>query len=98
MVDALQRELREELGIEIDRIQPAFFKDGTYDKRMKDGSIQPMYLIFLIFHCHVAGGMIQLNEEFSEYRWVKKVEWDSLDLNPTTRDTLARIKTRQGPL
>jgi nucleoside triphosphatase len=32
MIDALRRELKEELGIEIKEIKPAFFKDGQYEK------------------------------------------------------------------
>ncbi len=32
MIEALQRELREELGIQVTDIRPAFFKDGSYNK------------------------------------------------------------------
>ena len=94
MVAALRRELREELGVEVDHVRPAFFKDGCYEKLMPDGSRQPLYLIFLVFHCRAVSSQLSLNAEFSEYRWMKKTEWSSLDLNPETVDTLDRIRQR----
>jgi len=89
--EALRRELREELGIEVDHIRPAFFKDGVFDKRYADGTIQAMYLIFLVFNCQAMSEQIRLNEEFSEYRWASEAELPSMDLNEVTIDTLSRI-------
>ena len=91
MGDALRRELEEELGIEVGEIKPAFFKDGLHDKTLPDGTIMPVYMIFLIFHCMALGKEVRLNEEFSEYRWVSQEELDGLDLNEQTIDTLARL-------
>jgi nucleoside triphosphatase len=88
---ALHRELREELGIEIDNVRPAFFKDGVFEKLYVDGTAHPMYLIFLVFHCNARSETILLNEEFDEYRWVSEQELASLELNEVTRDTLRRI-------
>lgn len=96
MVDALRRELREEIGIEVGQIQPAFFKDGVFDKLLPDGSLQRMYLIFLVFHCKAASEQLHLNEEFSEYRWVQEKDWYSLDLNRETTDTLAHIRLHES--
>jgi len=92
MEEALRRELREELGIEIDRVRPAFFKDGTFDKLLPDGSFQRTYMIFLIFHCLVGSDKITLNEEFSEYHWVEKGNLGDMDLNEETRETLDRLE------
>ncbi len=91
MDEALRRELREELGIQVTDIRPAFFKDGSYNKLLPDGELQPVYMIFLIFHCRAAGDKIQLNEEFSEYRWVSEADLPELDLNVETADTLRRL-------
>jgi nucleoside triphosphatase len=91
MTDALRRELREELGIEVDHIRPAFFKDGVFEKLSSDGTTQAMYLIFLVFHCQAMSELIHLNEEFSAYRWVSEAELPTLDLNEVTVDTLSRI-------
>ena len=49
MRTALRRELREELGTEVEDIQPAFFKDAQYEKAFADGSTKAVYMIFLIF-------------------------------------------------
>ena len=91
MVTGLRRELREELGIEIEAIQPAFFKDALHDKTFPDGSKQPVYMIFLLFHCTARSEHLRLNEEFTEYRWVGADEVAALPLNKETVDTLARL-------
>ena len=91
MVAALQRELREELGIEIEDPQPAFFKDCLHSKTLPDGSQQMIYMIFLVFHCRAESTEIRLNDEFSEFRWVTESEAQELDLNSETLDTLSRI-------
>jgi len=96
MIAALQRELWEELGIQVDQVRPALFKDGHYEKRLPDGSRQPMYLIFLVFHCRAINEQLHLNEEFSECRWVNEVDWNSLDLNRETVDTLLQLKGMSG--
>lgn len=88
---ALKRELREELGIEISDIHTAFFKDGEYNKLLPGRAAQPVYMIFLVFHCRHSGGRITLNEEFSEYRWVGETDLPGLDLNVETADTLRRL-------
>jgi nucleoside triphosphatase len=91
MEDALRREVREELGIEITNIKPAFFKDATYPKLLPNGETQLTYMIFLVFHCQAVGGDIRLNEEFTEYRWLREEEAHRLRLNKETIDTLERI-------
>ena len=91
MVDALRRELREELGIEIVDIEPALFKDGQYTKRLTDGSSRSIYMIFLVFHCRAVSDELTLNAELTDSRWVSETDLASLELNPETRDTLARM-------
>lgn len=96
MEAALRRELREELGIEIDRIHPALFKDGAFEKLLPGGELQPVYLIFLIFHCQLLSDQIRLNEEFSEYRWVSQADIELMVLNDVTVDTLNRMGPWMG--
>lgn len=91
MEQALRREMQEELGIDIDDIRPECFKDGRHTKTFADGSTRDVYMIFLLFHCRAVQEELDLNEEFSEYRWVREDEAMQLDLNEQTRDTLARL-------
>ncbi|MEJ2153299.1 MAG: nucleoside triphosphatase NudI [Gemmatimonadota bacterium] len=91
MEDALRRELREELGIEVENIRPAFFKDCAHDKVFADGSTKPVYMIFLLFHCTAASDRLKLNDEFVEYRWVRENEVSAMHLNSETVDTLERL-------
>lgn len=91
MEEALRRELREELGIEIVGIQPAFFKDGLYEKSFADGSKRSVYMIFLMLHCTARSEELVLNEEFTEYRWVRRADLQKLQLNAETVDTLAGL-------
>ena len=91
MEPALRRELREELGVEVENIRPAFFKDCLHQKTFADGSSRPVYMIFLLFHCNAVQDELRLNDEFVEYRWVAEGEVGQLDLNEETVDTLARL-------
>ena len=91
MVEALRREMREEAGIEIDRIRPLFFKDGEYAKLFPDGSQRDIYMIFLLFSCHATGEKVVLGEEFEEYAWVRGEDLDKYDLNEQTRGTFIQL-------
>lgn len=93
MTDALRREIKEELGIEIKNIKPAFFKDGQYEKTFTDGSKRAVYIIFLLFHCIAFEDKIILSKEFSEYKWVQENAIQNLELNEETVDALAKIGT-----
>ena len=81
MKEALRRELREELGVEVENIRPAFFKDCTHDKVFADGSTKPVYMIFLLFHCTAASEDLHLNDEFVDYRWVSEGDLGDMELN-----------------
>lgn len=91
MEPALRRELREEIGIEVEEVRPAFFKDCLHQKTFADGSSRNVYIIFLLFHCKAVTDELRLNDEFVDYRWVRKDEITDLDLNDETTDTLTRM-------
>lgn len=88
---ALSREMREELGIEIGQIRPAFFKDGCHDKVSADGSVSSVYMIFLIFHCRAEETTLTLNEEWIDSRWARAADIAGMDVNAETLDTLERL-------
>lgn len=89
--DALRREVREELGIEIEDIRPLFFKDGTETKSTPDGRSQKIYMIYLLFGCLAVSENIQLNEEFVEYAWAALSEIVNYDLNAETVKTFIEM-------
>jgi nucleoside triphosphatase len=88
--DALRREVREELSVELASWEPLLFKDDVLDKQFADGSRQPLHMIFLVYRCTPASNEIVLNEEFSEYGWFRRDELEALPLNPLTRATLSQ--------
>ncbi len=91
MIEALRRELQEEVGLEVRDIEPALFKDGTYDKTFADGSQRPIYMIFLLFRCLAVDPGVTLGEEHDQYAWVPSKKLADYDLNLETADTLSRL-------
>jgi len=89
--EALRRELREEIGIEVDDIRPAFFKDGVHEKTFPDGSTAIVYMIFLILHCRARTTVLSLGDEMSDARWVSEADLANCTLNVETHDTLRRL-------
>ncbi|HUQ81841.1 MAG TPA: nucleoside triphosphatase NudI [Gemmatimonadaceae bacterium] len=94
--DALRREVREELQLELDSIHPAYFKGEEREKLYPGGRRETMYMVFLISVCTVGDGDPVLNDEFDAFAWVAVDELASYDINETTRATLrqAGVTTR----
>lgn len=92
MLDALQREICEELGSEliISEIIPWTFRDTIKEKLFPDGSKQKIYMIFLMFNCLAENKIIKLNDEFETYEWVKPEELIKYDLNEATKITFSQ--------
>ncbi len=91
MVDALRREVREEVGLEVEAIKPLFFKDGEYPKLYPDGSQQDIYMIFLLFSCLASSSEVRVGDEFEEFAWVKPDDLLGYDLNEQARDTFTTL-------
>ena len=87
--EALRREVREELGIEIDQIESLFFRDLLHTK-VRDGASELIYMVFLVFACRAVGTEIDLSEEFDEYAWVASGQLAEYGLDEFTMATLAR--------
>ena len=91
MEQALVREMKEEIGVDVEDVRPAFFKDCLHEKAFADGTVRQVYMIFLIFHCTAPQDELLLNDEFAEYRWVGEDEARRMELNEVTLDTLERL-------
>ena len=90
--EALAREVAEELGVTIRDAKPLFFKDGLYEKTFPNGEKRFVYMVFLIFGCHLPSSEpISLNPEFCEYSWVAPSSLESYDLNSETRHTFQSL-------
>jgi len=88
--DALHRETREELGVELASVTPLLFKDAVLEKTRDDGTHQLMHMVFLVYRCTLTSLTLSLNDEFSEASWFRAVELIQLPLSDLTRDTLSQ--------
>jgi nucleoside triphosphatase len=61
--DALRREVREELGIEIASFAPLLFKDDVLVKTFPDGAKKTIHMLFLVYRCAAGSQKFTLNEE-----------------------------------
>lgn len=91
MEEALRREIREELGEELDitEVKPWAFRDDVRMKTYADGTTEEIYMIYLIFDCISANRAITFNEEFQDVIWVSPEAMKEMDLNEATRITFA---------
>ena len=91
LVDALRREIKEELGVDLKSTRPLFFTDRLREKTMPGGQTRLIYMVFLLFECTIDSTSITLNEEFTEYAWVAPTHLANYDLNEATRETFTKI-------
>lgn len=89
--DALRREVREELGVDVTSCRPLLFSDGTHRKLFPDGSSREIYMVFLLYECRVAPGPLRLGEEFCDAAWSPVAELHRHDLNVATRETFRSL-------
>lgn len=91
MEQALKREMIEEVGLEVDAIQPLFFRDDTQPK-YKNGVVDAeIYMVYLLFSCRAVSEVKIDNREFEDFAWVKASDVGRYDLNIATRSTFERI-------
>lgn len=89
--EALRREVREEVGLELQEVEPLFFTDGTYVKSFPGGERRSFYMVFLLFRCLARPGEVHLNPEFDAAAWVAGPELSQYALNRATVRTFARL-------
>lgn len=89
--DALRREVREELQLELATMEPLYFKGQVHEKLLPTGERRTMYMVFLIYACTTDGRDRVINEEFDAFAWVAPAEFDAYDMNEETRITLRQV-------
>jgi nucleoside triphosphatase len=88
---ALRREIREELGLELAELVPLHFAEATYPKLFADGDQRDVHMIFLLFECRAQAGEPCLSAEFDAAEWVPRDALGSYALNRATRATFAKL-------
>ncbi|HSD26101.1 MAG TPA: nucleoside triphosphatase NudI [Vicinamibacteria bacterium] len=88
---ALRREIREEVGLEVREVEPLFFTEATHPKLFPDGRRREIRMIFLLFGCRAVPGEIRLSAEFDAAAWVSPEELASHRLNTATVGTFRRL-------
>ncbi len=83
--ETVTREIKEEVGLDVQTIKKLSFADDKRTKIHRDGTSEEQYLIFLLFDI-VAKGEVQLNDEWSDYAWVDQKDIVEYDLNAKTRE------------
>jgi nucleoside triphosphatase len=96
--DALRREVREELQLDLLTMEPLYFKGEVHEKLQPTGERQTMYMVFLIYACTTDGHDPVINEEFEAFAWVAPDELDGYDMNEATRITLHQVGVLATPL
>lgn len=94
--DALRREVREELQLELATMEPLYFKGQVHEKLLPTGERHTMYMVFLIYACTTDGRDPVINEEFDSFAWVAPQEFVQYDMNEETRITLRQVGVSSG--
>ena len=90
---ALRREILEETGLKVSRIQFALVQDCIHSKEF----YRDAHFVLLNYTCHCNGKnpVVKLNEEGREFRWLKLADAKKLKLNKPTKILIeAVIKSR----
>jgi nucleoside triphosphatase len=90
MEEALKREMREEVGLEVTDLEPFLFGDDTRMK-LKDGTQEEIYMIYLLYQVKAVGEQVVIGEEFENYKWVGVDEAFKYDLNDPTVKTFEKL-------
>ena len=85
---ALQREIREETGLEVDDVRFVLVQDCIHSREF----YRDAHFVLLNYTCRCVGDPdVRLNEEAQEFRWVKPEEALPMKLNEPTRILLKAI-------
>ncbi len=87
LVDALKREIMEEVGLEIDVDDVACVSEEVF---RDNGNVKYHYII-IDFFANITGGELRVGSDAVDARWVKLNEIDSLDVVDFVRKLVNKI-------
>ncbi len=96
LLDALQREVREESGIEVHARFLVGVYSNTGEYTWHDGVTHVPTKVMLDFACVAVGGMLSTSDETTESRWVARDEALALMTAPAIRTRFQRYLTYDG--
>ncbi|GIW34638.1 MAG: hypothetical protein KatS3mg072_1971 [Meiothermus sp.] len=88
----LQREFREEVGLELTRIRYALLLEGVFDPQF----YKPMHFLFINYFAESLVEAIKPNEEILEWAWVIPKEALGYPLNNITRTLIEKYLQGEG--
>ncbi len=92
-ISALQREIKEETGLDVTDVEFALVQDCIHSKEF----YRDAHFILLNYTCCCAGDIrVTLNHEAQEYRWVSPEEALRMPVNQPTRVLLEATANRSG--
>jgi phosphoglycolate phosphatase-like HAD superfamily hydrolase/ADP-ribose pyrophosphatase YjhB (NUDIX family) len=86
--EALQREIKEETNLDVDRVEFVLAQDCIFSKEF----YRKAHFVLLNYTCHSTGNAaVKLNEEAQEFRWVTSAQAMQMELNQPTRTLLEAL-------
>lgn len=90
IMETLQREMKEETGLELINPTPFWFFDEVKEKRYKNGLTENVYMIYLLYEAKASTSEVKLNDEWVDYAWVRPEKVGEYDLNDATIKTFKK--------
>lgn len=90
MKQALEREIKEETGLDIYDIKYISFQEFIYDLAFW----KKRHFIFFDFVCRTDSEDVKLNEEGQEHTWVEPEKALKMDVEPYTKKTIKEYLSR----
>ncbi|MFH1780370.1 MAG: NUDIX domain-containing protein [Candidatus Micrarchaeota archaeon] len=88
ILDAVKREVLEEAGITLTKIEPISFDE---DYELNKHGIK-MHYVFLYFKAQYESGELTPKDDIKELKWIEKTELSKIELNKPTIKLFKKLK------